>query len=208
MENIEVPTRDLSRRSVIKRAAAVGAATAWATPTIQSVASPAFAAGSAPSDCGSCMTGCGQIVTMAGAPVVYNGKDIPKLTFAVSQLCCADWEGEQIEVTAHPGTRKKDVSWQFTTASLTCSKSGTPALSPKTADCANQFTGTAADGSGNTLTFTLLDNGLAGKAVDFVSMVVKSSSGATVLSGVGTLARGNLQVQTGLGPLERDCSGC
>ena len=193
---------------MIKRAAVVGAATAWATPTIQSVASPAFAAASPPADCGSCMTGCGQIVTMAGAPVTYNGRTIPKLTFAVGQLCCEDWTGEHIEVTAHPGTRKKDVSWQFATDSLACSKSGTPALSPKAADCANQFIGTASDGSGNTLTFTLMDNGQPGRAVDFVSMVVTSSAGGTLLSGTGMLSRGNLQVQPGLGPLERDCSGC
>ena len=101
-DNTTMSTSDLSRRSVIKRAAVVGAATAWATPTIQSIASPAFAAGSPPGACGSCMTGGGQIVTMAGAPVVFMGNTIPKLSFGLGQLCCEDWKTEQIEVNAHP----------------------------------------------------------------------------------------------------------
>ena len=85
---------------------------------------------------------------------------------------------------------------------------GNPAPAPQTADCANQFVGTASDSSSNTLTFTLVDNGEPGQDVDFVSMVVRDSGGATLLSGTGTLDRGNLQIHEGLGPLEHDCSGC
>ncbi len=208
-DNTTMSTSDLSRRSVIKRAAVVGAATAWATPTIQSIASPAFAAGSPPGACGSCMTGGGQIVTMAGAPVVFMGNTIPKLSFGLGQLCCEDWKTEQIEVNAHPTNKAKDdISWHFTTATLTCTKTGNPAPPPNTADCANQFVGTASDSAGNTLTFTLVDNGEPGQDVDFVSMTVRNSGGATLLSGTGTLDRGNLQIHEGLGPLEHDCSGC
>ncbi len=196
---------------MIKRAAVVGAATAWATPTVQSLASPAFAAGSPKAPCGSCMTGGGQIVSMAGSPVTFNGSQIPALSFGLGQLCCEDWKTEQIEVNAHPqgttGSTRNDPSWHFTTATLTCTKTGNPAPGPNTSDCANQFVGTATDGSGNTLTFTFQDNGEPGR-VDYVSIQVTDSGGTTVLSGMGTLDRGNLQVHEGLGPLEHDCSGC
>ncbi len=199
----------LNRRTLIKRAAVTGAATAWATPVVQTIASPAFANGSPPGACNSCMTGGGQIVGMAGAPVIYLGQPIPKLSFGLGQLCCTDWKTEQIEVNAHPtGKKKDDISWHFTTASLTCTKNGNPAPPPQTADCANQFVGTATDSSGNVLYFTLIDNGEPGQDVDYVSITVKNSAGQTLLTGTGTLDRGNLQIHQGLGPLEHDCSGC
>jgi len=204
-------TDGFDRRSLMKRAAIVGAATAWATPTVQSIAAPAFAAGSPVPRCSACMTGGGQIVTMSGATTVkYLGETIPMLSFGLGQLCCEDWKTEQIEVNAHPtGQKADDISWHFTVASLTCSKVGQdPAPPPGTADCANNFEGTATDGEGNTLIFTFQDHGEPGQMVDYVSIKVVGPGGAELLSGTGLLDRGNLQVHEGLGPIVRDCSGC
>lgn len=203
-------TDGFDRRSLMKRAAIVGAATAWATPTVQSIAAPAFAAGSPVPRCTACMTGGGQIVTGGGTTVTYRGATIPKLSFGLGQLCCEDWKTEQIEVNAHPTSRHRDDdSFHFTVATLTCSKVGLSPAPPKaTADCANHFEGSATDGEGNTLFFTFEDHGEPGQMVDYVSITIKDSSGAVVLSGTGLLDRGNLQVHEGLGPIVRDCSGC
>lgn len=204
-------TNGFDRRSLIKRAAVVGAATAWATPTVQSITAPAFAAGSPVPRCSACMTGGGQIVTMTGGTTVrYLGAPIPMLSFGLGQLCCEDWKTEQIEVNAHPTARRtNDISWHFTTASLTCSKVGAPpSPPPNTADCANHFEGTATDADGNTLYFVFEDHGEPGQMVDFVSIRVVNSGGTEMLSGTGLLDRGNLQVHEGLGPIVRDCSGC
>jgi hypothetical protein len=46
MEDQEGQPAGLSRRSMLKRSAAVGGAIIWATPVVQSLASPAYAAGS------------------------------------------------------------------------------------------------------------------------------------------------------------------
>lgn len=51
--NEEMTPRDMERRAFLKRAGVVAGATVWATPTIQSLAAPAFAAGSPPTG-GSC----------------------------------------------------------------------------------------------------------------------------------------------------------
>lgn len=49
------PTQsELERRAFIKRAGVVAGATVWAVPTVQSLASPAFAAGSPPPPNGEC----------------------------------------------------------------------------------------------------------------------------------------------------------
>ena len=200
---------DLDRRSLMKRAAVLGAATAWATPTVQSIAGPAFAAGSPVPRCTACMTGGGQIVSGLGSPVTYMGASIPSMSFGLGQLCCEDWKTEQIEVNAHRTQAKKDdVSWHFTVATLTCTRTGSAAPPPNTVDCANRFNGSATDGEGNTLFFTLEDFGEPGRMVDAVTMSIQNSAGTVVLSGSGLLSRGNLQVHEGLGPLERDCSGC
>lgn len=51
----ETPESGLDRRKLIKRAGIVTAGVAaWSTPMVTSLASAAHAAGSAPSDCGSC----------------------------------------------------------------------------------------------------------------------------------------------------------
>jgi len=200
------PTGDLSRRSVIKRAAVVGAATAWATPTIQSIASPAFAAGS-PKQCGSCITGGGNNI-IGGT---WNGQPLEKITVGMGQICCVDngppSKQNEVAVTLHPVDKSvKDKSFFFRyNLTVTCTKTGSPAPPPGTEDCANRFTGTLTDEEGNTLSFVFEDNGEPG-IVDFESIQITGTAGNA--SGSGTLANGNLQVHEGLGPIVHDCSGC
>lgn len=199
----------LDRRSLLKRAAVVGAATAWATPTVQSIAAPAFALGSpVGGECTACLTGGGQILTANGLMVTYNGTTIPKLSFGLGPLCCDGHMPTEIQVNAHPdGTPKQtDPSWHFTQdLVLSCTSTGNPAPPPGTAECPNHFSGTVSDGKGNTLTFVFEDNGEPGVA-DLVRVSIAGPQGT--LEGTGTLDRGNLQAHESLGPVVRDCSGC
>lgn len=197
------------RRSLLKRAAVVGAAAAWATPTVQSIAAPAFALGSpVGGECTACLTGGGQILTINGFSVVFNGATIPSLSFGLGPLCCDGHMPTQIEVNAHPhGTPSRDdPSWHFTQdLVMSCTKTGNPAPPPGTVECPNRFSGTVSDGNGNALAFVFEDNGEPGVA-DYVSINITGPQGT--LSGTGTLDRGNLQAHESLGPVVRDCSGC
>ena len=201
-----MPTPDLSRRSVIKRAAVVGAATAWATPTIQSIASPAFAAGSPAGECGSCITGGGNNI-IGGT---WNGQPLDKITVGMGQICCVDngppSKQNEVEVTLHPASGGSTSFGFRYNLSVVCTKTGSPAPPPGTEDCANRFTGTLEDEDGNILNFVFEDNGEPG-VVDFESINI-SGGPAGSASGSGTLANGNLQVHEGLGPIVHDCSGC
>ncbi len=198
------------RRGFIKRAAVVGGATAWATPTVQSLVTPAFALGTQPGGCTACLTGGGQIVEAVGRPIIFMGKNIGSLSFGVGQLCCEGQGPITIEVNAHPTGRKSDdVSYHFDrNLVLTCSKTGNPAPPPQTEECANRFSGTVQDKSGNVLTFVFEDFGEPGRMVDQVSIDIKGPGGTPILSGAGLLDRGNLQAHESLGPIKRDCSGC
>lgn len=204
------PTTGIDRRSFVRRAVAVSAVTAWATPTVQSLAAPAFATGTARGGCSACMTGGGFIVSTTAASVVFMGKTIPRLSFGLGRICCEGTGPTEIEVNAHPTEKKKDdISYHFTTnLTLTCTKTGNPAPPKATADCANKFAGTVYDKDGNRLEFVFEDFGEPGQAVDMVSIQVFGPTGNAILSGAGTLAGGNLQVHEGLGKLKRDCSGC
>ena len=209
---------DLDRRALLRRASVAGAAVVWAAPTVQSLMTPAFAAGSTPTgNCTACMTGGGQIVDYPAGTVTYHGQEIAMLSFGVGQICCTDpGNGNaepQIEVNAHKTTSggKNSIlqTWHFDrNLVLQCSRNGNPAPPPDTADCANDFKGTADDAYGNRLSFTFIDNGEPGTMVDRVTIVVTDGLGMTVLAGTGLLARGNLQVHSGLAGLTRDCSGC
>lgn len=48
MAELENESAGMDRRTLIKRGAVVGGTLVWATPVVQSLAKPAFAAGSAP----------------------------------------------------------------------------------------------------------------------------------------------------------------
>ena len=206
-------TGDLSRRSVIKRAAVVGAATAWATPTIQSIASPAFAAGTPAGRCTACITGGGNEI-LGGT---FNGQPLEKITVGVGQICCENngppANQQEVTIVLHPvdapGGGPPPDTTQFLfryNLTVTCTKTGNPAPPPGTAECANRLTGTLTDADGNTLSFIFEDNGEPGQNVDFVSVSISGPAGSA--SGSGLLAKGNLQIHEGLGPIERDCSGC
>ena len=207
--NTDTSNQGLNRRSVIKRAAVVGAATAWATPTIQSIASPAFAAGSPAGRCTSCITGGGNNIVNNGT---WNGNALEKITLGMGQICC-EYNGppgnkNEVTIVLHPVDKKiKDQQFQFTdNLQITCVRTGSPAPAPGTESCANRFTGTLNDDLGNTLSFVFEDNGEPGQNVDYIS--VSLTGPGLNASGAGLLARGNLQVHAGLGPIERDCSGC
>jgi hypothetical protein len=212
MTEQETPERTgFDRRGFIKRAAVVGAATAWAAPTIQSLASPAFALGSAPTGgCTACLTGGGEVI-VGGS---YNGTPLRSISVGIGQICCTQPgpgnADPQIDVTLHPvgGHPRDDINFHFDTLlTITCSKTGNPAPPPDTADCSNQFVGTATNSDGDLLSFTFIDNGEPGTGVDYVSITLTAAAGGTA-TGTGTLDHGNLQVHEGLGPITRDCSGC
>lgn len=202
----------LNRRSLIKRAAVTGAATAWATPTIQSIASPAFATGTPAGACGSCITGGGNNI-LGGSWTLPNGtiEPLESISVGMGQICCVDngppSKQNEVTVTLHPVNKKlKDKSFGFRyDLAVVCTKTGNPAPPTHTADCANHFEGTLTDGAGNTLRFMFEDNGEPG-VVDRESIQIDGVAGHVL--GAGTLANGNLQVHEGLGPIEHDCSGC
>ncbi len=89
----DVPSDGLNRRDVLKRGALVGGALVWTVPAIQTIAAPAFAAGSqAPGDC---VIQSGLCVPPPGggpcAPVCYQ---------ATSTECCA--EADRIDRISDP----------------------------------------------------------------------------------------------------------
>ena len=213
LETGREPDDGFDRRSFIKRAAVVGAATVWAAPTVQSLASPAFATGSPMvGECTACITGGGRIDGTAELPVLRDGQPIAFLTFGQGPICCDGTMPRELEINAHlTATGPADDSWHFTNdVEIICTKTGDPAPPPGTAECANRVSGTLTDDSGNTLRFIFEDNGEgqngSGELVDFVSIDISGPQGTLV--GQGLLVKGNLQIHEGLGPTVRDCTGC
>lgn len=210
MEGNSGTTRgDLDRRTLMRRAAVLGAATAWAAPTVQSIAGPAFAAGSPQGGCVARMTGGGRVDSTPGSLVMFNGLEIPFLTFGLGNIICGpNPDDTQIEINAHSqGRQRADHSFHFTIAYITCSKEApNPAPGPNTALCANVFSGTAVDGYGNSLSFRLADHG-EGHNMD-LDMATFQITGSSTLTAAGNLDRGNLQVHDNVPHVERDCSGC
>ncbi len=206
------------RRSFIRRSAVVSAATVWAVPTVQSVMTPAFAVGTPAGGCTACLTGGGEI--LGGT---LNGVALRSITFGLTgggRICCdSPQDGLQLQVNGHRvGSRPNgdsDLNFHFTQLlSLVCTKTGSPAPPPDTEECANRFTGTARDESGNLLSFVFEDNGEGanpnnGGMLDFVQLTVTIANGGGTMTATGTLDNGNLQVHEGFGPaFTRDCTGC
>ena len=94
-EDMESSRRELDRRTLMRRAAVLAAATAWVTPTVQSVASPAFATGS-PRECHACLS-CST--TIWGGTL--NGRRCQRVELRIPRICCDATDGE-IQVTAYP----------------------------------------------------------------------------------------------------------
>lgn len=206
MNDIELPEQDLDRRSLIKRAAVVGATTVWVAPTVQSLTSSAMAVGTPRGQCTACITGGGNQI-LGGT---WNGSPLEKITVGVGQICCmpngAPANQQEVNIVLHPVVGKtKEFMFRYN-LTVTCTKTGDPSPPPQTEDCANRLTGTLQDADGNTLSFIFEDNGEPGKNVDFVSIQISGPAGNAF--GAGFLAKGNLQIHDGLGPIERDCSGC
>ena len=70
--------------------------------------------------------------------------------------------------------------------------------------CANVFTGTVKDTSNNTLQFEFTDSGDPGKN-DIATLTVTGPNGATLVTGTGSLDRGNLRAHPRLGGMRCDC---
>ena len=204
MEQDEAPRP--SRRQVIRRAALVTGAVAWTTPAVQSVAPAAFAQGSPA--CIGCLTGGGQIL----GGICKSGKPAEKISYGLGPICCPTHDPTEIEVNCHPvatgkkGTTPTAQTYHFDLNDVvTCSKTGDPSPPKATADCANRFTGTVYDKDGNKLAFDLIDNGEPGKN-DVVTFTVTSPTNVVLLTGSGSLDRGNLQAHEHLGkPLALEC---
>lgn len=184
----------LTRRDVMRRSALIGAAVVWTTPVVQSLSSPAFAAGTTAGGDGSCfgcLTGGGQLIV---GGTVRGG--IANVSFGLSPICCGENKpGTELEVNV-PGTSD---SWHFNqNLVVTCTRDITCSAGQPTS-CANKFTGTISDLAGNVLTFSLTDCGEPGTNVDKVSLVVTSAGGTVLVNATGTLDRGNLQAHLDLG---------
>ena len=214
-ESFEPQGRELNRRSLIKRAAVVGAATAWATPTVQSITAPAFATGTPQGGCTARMTGGGNNqFDIVGA--TYNGS-AAKISFGLGQLICMPGDqNTELEVNVHnpdggtlaPGDRE---SWHFIVATIDCEKvDPNPAPGPGTATCANAFFGTAVDRDDPNviLTFRFEDHGEGGAAGDMDTASIHIAGGADTVDGTGYVQNGNLQVHDNIPGVQRDCSGC
>jgi hypothetical protein len=167
---------DLDRRHFLGRAAAVGAATAWAMPTVQSLASPAFATGSpAPTPCER-LTGQARI---AGGWLTTRKNKTKKLQFV--GITVGDLRGNaspavdpQITVvTRRKGRKRRTLVFHFDTLqTVACSRTR-----PASGHCPNRFVGTATGYLGRgkrkhnqTLSFQLEDHGRRG--VDLVSITI------------------------------------
>ena len=198
-----------TRREALRRGALVAGATVWAAPAVQTLAAPAFAAGSVVEEnpCTGCLTGGGQIITK----VTFEGVDA-EVSLGLSPICCGEEPkpGTELEVNVHKvdDPASEDLSYHFDqNLVVTCIRdnscdAGQPAY------CANRFVGTIQDDEGNTLQFDLTDcgEGAGQDPVDRVSLTIKDSGGTTVVSAVGLADRGNLQAHETLGPIERVCN--
>ena len=196
----------ISRRETLRRGALVAGATLWTTPVIQSIAHPAFAAGSPAQggECTGCLTGGGQVIEN----VTFNGS-LAEVSFGLSPICCGEEPkpGTELEVNIHKvgDQPKNDLSYHFDVGlTLTCTlDSSCSAEQP--AFCANRFTGFIFDADGNRLDFDLVDCGEPGQNVDKVSLKITSALNVIIVTAVGLLSRGNLQAHEALGPIERVC---
>ena len=201
---------DVDRRTLIRRAAVLSAATAWATPTVQSLASPAFATGSA-FQCNACLTGGGKVLnaTLIGFGICY-------VTYGIGRICCDGSTDPEIRVQAHfKGGSVGAIFKEKLT--LVCSKTGNPAPPPQTAECPNQFTGTAEtqycrwgkDLSGKfRLTFDFQDFGEPGrldKVALQVHLITDPNNPVPILVASGTTAGGNLQAHGSPHTRKCDC---
>lgn len=194
-----------TRRQLIRRTAVLAGAVAWTAPAVQSLAPAAFADGSP--GCIGCLTGGGQILELGGAPDVFcaNGVVADKISFGLGPICCPTHDPTEVEVVCHPGDGSAEQYHFDLYDVVTCSKTGDPSPPPGSSSCANRFQGTVQDNAGNVLTFDLTDNGEPGRN-DIVSFVVTAPGGAVLVSGAGSLARGNLQAHEHLGkPLNLAC---
>jgi len=194
-----------TRRQMIRRTAVLAGAVAWTAPAVQTLAPAAFADGSP--GCVGCLTGGGQILELGGAPDVFcaSGVVADKISFGLGPICCPTHDPTEIQVTCHPQHGPAEEYHFDLNDAVTCSKTGDPAPPKATSSCANRFRGSAQDDLGNTLTFDLTDNGEPGRN-DIVSFLVSGPGGAILVSGSGSLERGNLQALEHLGkPLNVDC---
>jgi hypothetical protein len=198
----------LTRRETLRRGALVAGATVWAVPAVQTLAQPAFAAGSVAEDnpnCTGCLTGGGELiegVTFQGAPA--------EVSFGLSPICCGEefQPGTQLEVNVHKvgDDKKDDLSFHFDSNLVVRCVRDNSCSAGQPAYCANRFIGTIADAEGNVLTFDLTDCGEPGQEVDRVSLTIVDDEAATVLQAVGSLDKGNLQAHIDLGgPIVRTC---
>jgi len=193
-----------TRRDALRKGALIAGATVWVAPAIQSIAAPAFAAGSTANEgaCTGCLTGGGEVITQ----VTYMG--VPaKVSFGLSPICCGEdpKPGTELQVNVHKvgDNKKNDLSFHFNLNLVVVCTMDTSCDPGQPAACSNRFTGTIDDAEGNHLAFDLTDCGEPG-GMDRVSLVI-TNGGSTIVSAVGTLDKGNLQAHLALGPIERVC---
>lgn len=214
----------VSRRRALK-AGAIGGAVAWTAPAISALtASAAHAQGGSPGPppppppppgvpvCSGCLTGGGQV--LGGT---YRGQDIPVTgpannrqsdlvsSFGLSPICCDLFPGTELELVIHAPDTTEPYHFD-TNLQLTCYNDPLvdPTPGPNTFTCADTYIGTIQDSEGNTLSFTLVDEGEPGNN-DRVSFRIVASDGTVILVAAGTLDRGNLQAHPDLGPMKVDC---
>jgi len=195
-----------TRRDALRKGALIAGATVWVAPAVQSIAGPAFAAGSTAEEgaCTGCLTGGGEVIDQ----VTYKGSPA-EVSFGLSPICCGEdpKPGTELEVNIHKvgDDKKNDLSYHFNLNLVVQCVLDTSCDAEQPKSCANRFIGTIDDDEGNTLAFDLTDCGEPGQEVDRVKLTITDSAATVVLSALGSLDHGNLQAHEALGPIERIC---
>jgi hypothetical protein len=206
-DQVQQPTR----RDALRRGALVAGATVWAAPAVQTLAAPAFAAGSPPVEenpCTGCLTGGGELVE----EVVFEDTPgaVVTLTTGLSPICCGEEPkpGTELQVNIHKADtqNKDDVIFHFDQNLVVQCFNDTSCDAEQPAYCANRFVGSIYTTDGDRLDFDLTDCGEQQGAVDRVTLKITDSGGDVLVNASGSLEKGNLQAHLALGPIERVCN--
>ena len=206
MDNETIPmtgSDGFDRRTLLKRGAVVGGAAMWATPVVQSLAAPAWAAGSPlASDCGR-FTGGGRVDNPTIAEV--RGQErLDDGTLGFELHCSPDVVPNNLTVSFFEDQiRTQEVTFHLdalSTVVCTFPTDPTPPSAPVSrisATGVGHTTGHVVDDLA-TIQFTFTDSGEPGVA-DTVDIVITYAGGTFTTSGPQPLFGGNIQAHRSTG---------
>lgn len=190
------------RRTLLKRGAVVGGAAVWAAPVVQSLATPAWAAGSPLDDCGR-FTGGGRVDDPAIAEV-DGGQRLDDGTIGFELHCSPDVVPNNLTVSFFQDQLKtQEVTFHLDaliTVLCTFPTDPTPPAAPVSrieATGVGHTTGAVVDDSA-TIEFTFTDSGEPGVA-DTVDIVIVYAGGTFTTNGAQPIFGGNIQAHRSTG---------